>query len=415
MNNKLNEQSETNKIETTFSFVWLYCQFCILQKIRHYYQERLHIDFSSGTTDDGELADVELVSASWSGMGNNWNPLGDNTVLYRADKSVTVYNRFMISLALPNPITLNLKADAADVTIGGLNETTVTIGTNKISTGGKSVAGVAGFIAFTANANTANAVKKEESTFVWKVTKINNKTTGTGQALEADTITFYTVLEIPKEPWDVNDSHASSVTIAPGEDINDNKNQPWTVVLDKITQTDWCQNQSNFDITSEIITTKLSNLFKYEYLEGGSCYYVNNTYFDMTALKNLLIGGGRASANCLDIAWSVTSLSNLLGDNLVVKNIFDTKTNPSSSPWTLFTTNVIQPVGMTIWDVSQWRYHAVAVRVSGGNNYIYDACIMLNQSSPTLPIKMLWSSYMTSLCPTLLKLEDNIFTFQQLR
>jgi hypothetical protein len=52
MNNKLNEQSETNKIETIFSSVWLFCQFCILQKIRHYYQERLHIDFLSDTTDN---------------------------------------------------------------------------------------------------------------------------------------------------------------------------------------------------------------------------------------------------------------------------------------------------------------------------------------------------------------------------
>ena len=136
----------------------------------------------------------------------------------------------------------------------------------------------------------------------------------------------------------------------------------------------------------------------------------------MTALKNLLIGGGRTSANCLDIAWSVTSLSNLLGDNLVVKNIFHTSTNLLSPlPWTLFTTNVIQSVGMPTWDTTQWQYHAVAVRVSGGANYIYDACILLNQSSPTLPIKMLWSNYVAALSPASLKLVDNRYTFNQLR
>jgi hypothetical protein len=41
-----------NRVKTTFSSIWLFCLFCILQKIRHYYQEQLHIYFSSDTTDD---------------------------------------------------------------------------------------------------------------------------------------------------------------------------------------------------------------------------------------------------------------------------------------------------------------------------------------------------------------------------
>jgi hypothetical protein len=41
-----------NRVKTTFSSIWLFCLFCILQKIRHYYQEQLHIYFLSDTTDN---------------------------------------------------------------------------------------------------------------------------------------------------------------------------------------------------------------------------------------------------------------------------------------------------------------------------------------------------------------------------
>ena len=72
----------------------------------------------------------------------------------------------MISPAIPG-LTLSLEATASGVAIGGLDETDVTFGANGISTGGKSVAGVAGFIAFNANASTAAVVNKEEGTVSW--------------------------------------------------------------------------------------------------------------------------------------------------------------------------------------------------------------------------------------------------------
>ncbi|MDR2757568.1 MAG: hypothetical protein LBC20_17910 [Planctomycetaceae bacterium] len=114
-----------NRVKTTFSSIWLFCLFCILQKIRYYYQERLHIDFSSNTTDNGELTDVELISVSWSGMSNNWNLFDDNTVLYRADKSITVDNRFVMNLVIPYAVTLDLKATAIPATITKADGTTV--------------------------------------------------------------------------------------------------------------------------------------------------------------------------------------------------------------------------------------------------------------------------------------------------
>jgi hypothetical protein len=229
-------------------------------------------------------------------MSNN-----QQKILYLKDKNVTVYSRFMISLVLPNPITLKLKADAADVAIGGLNETTVTIGTNKISTGGKSVAGVAGFIAFTANANTANAVKKEESTFVWEVTKINNKTTGTGQALETDTITFYTVLDVPKDPWDVNDSSA------------DDKIQPWVTDLEFAIETANTKGQSTADTALGQLTTYLHSGHGMTYdTTNGESHFLSSTGSTFN-LSNYITKTGGNTVNCYDQAAAVTALGRLLG------------------------------------------------------------------------------------------------------
>ena len=118
--------------------------------------------------------ELQMNSASWSSPNGTIN---NKEVLYLKDKTVTVFNRFVMSPAIPGNIPLTLEADAAGVAIGGLNAKSVTI-TNGISTGTKSVAGVAGFIEFTAKAKTAAAVNKETSTFDWKVTKINTKTTG---------------------------------------------------------------------------------------------------------------------------------------------------------------------------------------------------------------------------------------------
>ncbi|MDO4571514.1 MAG: hypothetical protein Q4D38_14105 [Planctomycetia bacterium] len=127
------------------------------------------------------------------------SPNGDRNrkeVLYLKDSDVKVYTRFQSSLAMPGGFTLDLNAVAPNVAIGGLESKTVTFNANGISTG-VSIAGVNGFVEFAANESTASAVNKEVSAFDWNVTKIVNKTDGTGKALTTDAVTFYTVLDVP--------------------------------------------------------------------------------------------------------------------------------------------------------------------------------------------------------------------------
>ena len=106
---------------------------------------------------------------------------------------------------IPGNVTLKLNAVAADFAIAGLNETDVTF-VNGISNGSTSVSGVGGFVMFPATAKTAMDVRKEEGKFTWNVTKISGKTQyGTGKALDTGDITIYTVLDVPNDPWNVED------------------------------------------------------------------------------------------------------------------------------------------------------------------------------------------------------------------
>jgi hypothetical protein len=62
-----------------------------------------------------------------------------------------------------------------------------------------------------------------------------------------------------------------------------------------------------------------------------------------------------------------------------------------------------------------WGYHAVAVRTTGGDNYIYDACLMLDESSPILPVNMLWATYKSKLTADAVNLVTNMYTIDTLR
>jgi len=109
-------------------------------------------------------------------QSTNYGTTDNKTVLYVADKNVTVYNRFVITPIIPSGVTLKLEANASNVSIDGLEETEVTFNANGISTGSKTIAGIAGFVGFNAKSQTSSTVNKETSTFVWNVTNIFNKT-----------------------------------------------------------------------------------------------------------------------------------------------------------------------------------------------------------------------------------------------
>jgi hypothetical protein len=186
---------------------------------------------------------------------------------------VTVDNRFVITPNIPG-LTLSLEVVASGVSIGGLDETDVSFA-NFVSTGVKSVAGITGFIEFDSKSQTSAVVNKEESVFVWKVNKIklggNEKTNGIGVMTTTDSITFYTVLDVPKEPWSVANKTESYY------DINnilvtttDNKMQSWVDVLDVIRSGQYCQGMDrlasvgNIKGTTDKITEELNARFKYD-------------------------------------------------------------------------------------------------------------------------------------------------------
>jgi hypothetical protein len=241
---KQNEKSnQTNKIETTFSSLWLFCLFCILQKIK-----------------------------------------------------------------------------ASDC-----QETTVTF-TNGISTGGKSVSDVAGFIEFTALSKTSGTINKEQSKFKWNVTKIVAKTDGTGQALETDTITFYTILADPTgtttggSPWNVADT-----TI-------DNKIQPWITALEFAIATANTKGQSTPSTALGQLTTYLHSGHGMTYdttsgesgfgLSGGAgafqlSNYINKTGNNPRGTNVVIVMIKLLPFLYLDVSW-VLMFNTLIWMNLVI-------------------------------------------------------------------------------------------------
>jgi hypothetical protein len=226
MNNKLNKKSETNRVETIFSSVWLFCLFRILQKIKN--------------------CDCQ--------------------------------------------------------------ETTVTF-TNGISTGSKSVSGVNGFVEFAALSNTSNKINKEQSKFVWNVTKILEKTDGTGQALETDTITFYTILADPTgtttgdSPWNTADT------------TTDNKIQPWVTALEFTIQTANTKSKATPASALGQLTTYLhsGHGMTYDTTSGasgfGTFYATGNGTFRLSDYISQL----GTTVNCYDQAAGVFILGRILG------------------------------------------------------------------------------------------------------
>ncbi|MDR3109155.1 MAG: hypothetical protein LBU65_05645, partial [Planctomycetaceae bacterium] len=313
--------------------------------------------------------------------GESWvTPNGSNnnkTVLYLKDEDVTVYNRFKMSIAIPGGVTLKLDADSG-VAIGGLQETSVTFDASGYSTGGKSVAGVAGFIEFAAKANTANEVKKEQGTFVWNVTKITNKTTGTGTALTTDQLTFYTILDVPKYVWSPNDTTKPDSTDPTKTVPNDDKTQPWVSALEFTIQTSATNGKDSDSAALSQLTTFLHSGFGLTYdTAGGDPNYTNKTEmrFDLTRYMTKASGN---VVNCYDQASSVTVLGRLLGIGVdltmvtpfgYINEVNLVGVGNCNNPFFgTDTTRIIVPVVDAAR--TQFGMHAFAVY----NDGVYDAC-----------------------------------------
>jgi hypothetical protein len=351
------------------------------------------------------------------GTGETWlTPNGSNnqkTVLYLKDKSVTVYNRFVMSLVIPYAVTLNLKATAVPATIttadgtmvtttnasiGGCEETTVTF-TNGISTGGKSVSGVAGFIEFAALSNTSNKINKEQSKFNWNVTKIIGKTDGTGLALETDTITFYTIFDVPQSPWNVSDTTIPDPNDPSKTIPQDDKLQPWVTALEFAIGTAAVKGNTSPESALSQLTTFLhaqdnpattdvieGHGMTYEPTGGNPKYFSGNPANASFNVTGYISKGNGNEVNCYDQTAAVTIFGRLLGisaqfafanpfgyinTTTLVGNI--ETNNPCETPQ-LFDTSSASMYPL-IEDTSGnirnfFRNHAYAIL----DDFVYDAC-----------------------------------------
>lgn len=246
----------------------------------------------------------------------------------------------------------------------------------------------------------------------------------TQRAVVTDPIRMYTILATPGDPWNLDDDAA-----------HDDTQMPWRTVLDTITRQTypttgsvlWGGGATTVEQVAARITTALNEggRFRYEEYSGAASRYVEDypwplgspspteihQYFDLTAYHNQITGAGDAAfANCLDMAWGVAILSNLLGDSLSVMVL-----RRSPDPVDGFTTNPICPVGsnpaeLGSWERMAWGYHAVAWRGTSTAGTVYDACLRFdNDPDPAviidiLPVAMTYSEYCTRLTSDALSL-----------
>jgi hypothetical protein len=220
------------------------------------------------------------------------------TVLYLKDKAVTSYNRFVMTPHIPG-LTLSLEATVAGLAIGGWKEEDVTFTQGltapnpqkTVSTGTKAIAGVAGFVEFEAKSNTSAAVNKETGAFTWNVNKIKyggkEKSNGGGTMATTAPVTIYTVLDVPKDPWNPSDTISLLGYPYPAED---NKMQPWVTVLETLTNAAWCGGNTTVEQVAAAVTTNLYEGGKFRYEAQGSrnfqVFVPSLSYFSLTLFHN---------------------------------------------------------------------------------------------------------------------------------
>ncbi len=199
-------------------------------------------------------------------------------------------------------------------------------------TGGKSVSGVDGFIEFAAKSNTSSTINKEKDKFVWDVTQIEGKTEGTGKATETAEATIYTVLDVPKDPWNVTDTPRTEVKtdiplfgeVVTGYRYTDDKNQPWVTALEFTIETAGTKGKATPEAALSQLTTYLHTGHGLTYDTTSGAPHYGGTWPSPQAL--IMSGGGfyvqnyidktSSKVNCYDQAAAVTVFGRLLGINV---------------------------------------------------------------------------------------------------
>lgn len=202
---------------------------------------------------------------------------------------------------------------------------------------------------------------------------------------------IYTILEVPKSPWQQTPYGSTQL--------------PWTEVLDYACR--WASWAFTLDEAATRITNSVYKLgtavppvVEYDCPGSGGTHYAWPN-FNCTAFLDRLKGGVglKEYINCTDCATIVSTFANILGCDLWQSRMHE-KTNLSNS--STFECNEIIAIGHSTWNTPcGWKgfsYHEVAWKgACDVNDEVFDACLKVDGDSdptggpphtPLLPVKM---------------------------
>lgn len=194
---------------------------------------------------------------------------------------------------------------------------------------------------------------------------------GEWQSLGKTSHRCYCTLEQPQEPWN------------PQSTDPEDRHLVWTDVLDIVVE--WARGCRDIESACEAITVKLytSGRFSYDTENGASNYTTAADYFECEEFVERIQGeeGYGEKLNCTDCATIVSTLANALGAELYqVQLMYMFKVNP------------ILAIGTDVWKSpfnGGFSYHEIAWNGElDQNGAIYDACLQVDESTPTLPVRM---------------------------
>jgi hypothetical protein len=196
------------------------------------------------------------------------------------------------------------------------------------------------WITLTLDGTIPGTVGIRDFTWKWEIYAITNDYGYCSAATNSYTYhSYYTLLAAPQAPMA----------------------EPWSSVLDYAC--DWASGQSTeFNVAWYITEGAYNNLDK-TYYGGNSHSPVPN--FNLTSFLN------DDWADCRDMSAVVQVFTNAVGgSNIMVRRINGQ-----------FQYKPILPIGYSTWNGGTWNFHQV-----GYLSNVFDACLMLNQSSPRIPL-----------------------------
>ncbi|MDO4628378.1 MAG: LamG-like jellyroll fold domain-containing protein [Planctomycetia bacterium] len=310
---------------------------------------------------DCEREAPELAQNDFSDYDPEHGSVGNGEVLYLANKDVDVYARFVVPPAFAG-ISLQLSAFSDTLSINGLYFETIQFGADGVSSGTKTIAGKDGFVAFDTISSTSNSISKEVGSFTWSITQINGTLLGTEMiTFNTAPLTVYTVLDIPKDPWNVEDT------------ISDDMYVPWVTALDYACS--WANSQTTPDEAIAEITRKAYSDFGKTY---GNSSYVKGSKCNLMQIMKM------PNVDCCAISAVVILFSQVVG-------IKDVQYLEIMGP---FQTNSIKLIGTKNWLEQSWIMHQVVLY----DKKVYSACELLGgEARPTQAIGMTIDEYKVAL------------------